>query len=134
MCEQFLSVTCVYTYIPIYYIKLKSRLSVRPSALFCMPVTQSFKHQLNPDLLKMIAASSDIAKYVLQASTSCYVFTVVHKRHNCQPKFDKMCWLKCSVGNTIAWHIGDCGSNPPDCIIFLPIFKNFLPDGRCQAH
>ena len=47
-----------------YYIKLKSRLSVRPSVcIFGMLITQPCQHGLKRDLLEMKAVSLRIAKF-----------------------------------------------------------------------
>ena len=49
---------------PIYYIKLKSRLSVRPSALFWRSVSRPWLHGSTSDLLDVIATSSGMKKFI----------------------------------------------------------------------
>ena len=51
----------------IYYIKLKSRLSVRPSALFLRSGSQPWLHGSTSDLLDVIALSSGMTKFIFKS-------------------------------------------------------------------
>ena len=55
------------THWSIYYIKLKSRLSVRLSALFWRSVSRPWLHGSTSDLLDVIAMSSDMTKFILKS-------------------------------------------------------------------
>ena len=51
----------------VYYIKLKIRLSVRPSALFWQSVSRSWLHASTSDLLNVIAMSSGMTKFIFKS-------------------------------------------------------------------
>ena len=51
----------------LYYIKLKSRLSVRPSALFGTLISKPCQHGLKRDLLEMKAVSLRITKFIFKS-------------------------------------------------------------------
>ena len=50
-----------------YYIKLKSHLSVHPSALFWQSVSRPWLHESISDLLDMIAMSSGMTKFIFKS-------------------------------------------------------------------
>ena len=50
----------------VYYIKLKSRLSVRPSALFWRSFSRPWLHGSMSDLLDVIAMSSGMMKFIFK--------------------------------------------------------------------
>ena len=68
----------------IYYIKLKSRLSVCLSALFDTLITQLCQHRLKRDLLKMKAVALKITKFILQAHSTHRSSTGVPRRRRCK--------------------------------------------------
>ena len=51
----------------VYYIKLKSRLSVRPSALFWRSVSRPWLHGSTSDLLDAMAMSSGVTKFIFKS-------------------------------------------------------------------
>ena len=80
---------CMYVYICIlfiYYIKLKSRLSVCLSVrlLAVMPVTQLCLHVSTWDLHYTIAMSSGMCKFVLKVSKHYSLLTRTLNRPSCQ--------------------------------------------------
>ena len=69
-CKQTAKLPVIASYI--YYIKLKSCLSVCPTV---MPVSQPYQHGLKRDLLKMKAESSGTTKYIYK---SLHVPLLIH--------------------------------------------------------